>query len=352
MLALVPLKPALASDKAAVGERHGVAHLASASVRDAEHRDAVRYTVWYPSVVGVREKSLVIGSPSAPLFVSGSAALNGPVRQGKLPVLLLSHGNGGSARMMGWFGTALARAGYMVIAVDHPGNNGVDQMTLAGSTLIWERVADLAAALSGVQADSALVPHMDTSRIGVAGFSAGGFTALVAAGARVDLSHYELFCLEHPGDGVCVPQQESPAITFDDRLAAAGSPELAPYIKRADNDHAIAGIRAVFLMAPAMVQALAADQLKHLTQPVSIVLGTDDSVAPPATNGRVAAELIHGSRLVELAGVGHYDFLASCTDSGRAKLPRLCGGAVPRQQTHEKTIDQAIAFFASAMPSN
>jgi predicted dienelactone hydrolase len=26
--------------------------------------------------------------------------------------------------MMGWLGTALARAGYLVIAVDHPGNNG------------------------------------------------------------------------------------------------------------------------------------------------------------------------------------------------------------------------------------
>lgn len=31
------------------GERHGVAYTHSASVRDAEHRDSVRYTVWYPA---------------------------------------------------------------------------------------------------------------------------------------------------------------------------------------------------------------------------------------------------------------------------------------------------------------
>ena len=36
------------------------------------------------------------------------------------PVLLLSHGFGGTARIMGWFGIAMARAGYIVIAVDHP----------------------------------------------------------------------------------------------------------------------------------------------------------------------------------------------------------------------------------------
>lgn len=352
MLAAVPLKPALASDSATVGQRHGIAHLPSAAVRDAEHRDTVRYTVWYPSVAGVREEPLVIGPPDAPLFVSGKAVQDGPVRQGRFPVLLLSHGNGGSARMMGWFGTAMARADYMVIVVDHPGNNGVDQMTPAGSTLSWERAADLAAALAAVQADSALAAHMDASRIGVAGFSAGGFTALVAAGARVDLSHYTQFCQQHAEDGVCVPQLESPEFTFTDRLAAAASPALAPYVARAGDDHRLPAIRAVFVMAPALVQALVPDKLKHLAAPVSILLGSDDRVAPPATNGRVVAGLIQGAELVELAGVGHYDFLATCGDAGRDKLVLLCGGDVPRQQTHDAAIDQAITFFAGAMPAH
>ncbi|KAG1486650.1 hypothetical protein G6F53_013920 [Rhizopus delemar] len=50
--------------------------------------------------------------------------------------------------MMGWLGTALARAGYLVIAVDHPGNNGADPMTLPGSVLSWLRADDLRAALA------------------------------------------------------------------------------------------------------------------------------------------------------------------------------------------------------------
>lgn len=45
--------------------------------------------------------------------------------------MLLSHGNGGSARVMDWFGARLAHFWNLVVAVDHPGNNGVDAMTEA-----------------------------------------------------------------------------------------------------------------------------------------------------------------------------------------------------------------------------
>ena len=128
-----------ARERGVAGERHGTTTLASAAVRDAEHRDALRYTVWYPAPAGSRETALTIGPPDAPLFDVGRSSRDAPVAGDRLPTLLLSHGNGGSARMMGWLGTALARAGYLVIAVDHPGNNGVDSMTLPGSVLTWLR---------------------------------------------------------------------------------------------------------------------------------------------------------------------------------------------------------------------
>jgi predicted dienelactone hydrolase len=97
------------------------------------------------------------------------------------PVILLSHGYGGTARIMGWFGIALARNGCIVVAVDHPGNNGVDKMTVAGAVLSWDRPEDLRAALNAAENDQTIGPHVDLSRVGVTGFSAGGFTTLVAA---------------------------------------------------------------------------------------------------------------------------------------------------------------------------
>lgn len=332
-----------------VGERHGIAHTPSAAVRNADHRDSVRYTVWYPARSGARETALTIGPPGAPLFEVGTAAADAAIAKGRWPVLLLSHGNGGSARMMGWFGTAMARAGYVVIAVDHPGNNGMDPMTEAGSILMWNRVDDLAAALAAVQADPALATDIDSTRLGIAGYSAGGFTALVAAGARPDVQRLLAFCRAHPADGVCAPQAETPSLTLARRLTAAATPALAPWVARAGDDRAIAGVGVVFLIAPAMVQAFAPEELEKVTQPVSIVVGAADAVASPATNSDVVVAALPKATLTTLPAVGHYDFLSSCTALGQTRVGALCQVTADRQATHAAAITEAKALFDAAL---
>ncbi|WP_313299525.1 alpha/beta fold hydrolase [Stenotrophomonas sp.] len=331
------------------GERHGTTIVASASVRDAQHRDTLRYTVWYPAPAASGETALTIGPPAAPLFDVGRSAKDAPVVGERLPTLLLSHGNGGSARMMGWLGTALARAGYLVIAVDHPGNNGADEMTLPGSMLSWLRADDLRAALAAVQADPILGPHVDPGRLGVVGFSAGGYTALLAAGARPDLQRLLAFCRAHPDDGVCRPQQEAATHTMEARQAAAASPALSPWVAHANDARPIPGVRAVFLLAPAIVQAFAPEQLSSLRQPVSIVLGEADAVAPPQSNGEAAQALIPGAVLMRLPEVGHYDFLAACAPAGLQRLPELCTSRKPKVDTHAQVVDAAVRFFADAL---
>ncbi|QDL29860.1 alpha/beta hydrolase family protein [Stenotrophomonas maltophilia] len=340
---------ATARESQAAGERHGTTSVASAAVRDAQHRDTLRYTAWYPALTGSRETALTLGPPDAPLFDIGRAAMDAPVAGDRLPTLLISHGNGGSARMMGWLGTALARAGYLVIAVDHPGNNGADTMTLPGSVLTWLRADDLRAALVAVQADPVLGPHVDAERLGVAGFSAGGYTALLAAGARPDLQRLLSFCTAHPYDGVCRPQQEAATHTMEARIAAAGSPELSPWISRANESRTIPGVRAVFLLAPAIVQAFAPEQLSSLRQSVSIVLGEADAVAPPQSNGEAMHAVMPGTELQRLPDVGHYDFLAACTPAGQQRLPELCTTSVPKTQTHALAVDAALQFFAHSL---
>ncbi|QKW58998.1 alpha/beta fold hydrolase [Stenotrophomonas sp. NA06056] len=349
-LLLASLAPmAIAATPIVAGERHGETTLESAAIRDGEHRDVLRFTVWYPAAPGSEETPLSIGPADALLFEVGRAAKDAPIAEGRLPTLLLSHGNGGTARMMGWLGTALARAGYLVIAVDHPGNNGADEMTLAGSVLTWLRADDLKAALAAVQADTLLGPHVDASRLGVIGYSAGGFTALLSAGARPDMARLLAFCHAHPDDGVCRPQQEAATHTMEARLAAAASPQLQPYVRHAQDDRSIPGVRAVFVLAPAIVQAFAPEQLKALQQPVAIVLGAVDDVAPPATNGDVAAELIPKATLHALPDVGHYDFLSTCTPLAKERLPALCVTAVPKEQTHGVVVEDAVRFFGEAL---
>ncbi|MEO8113856.1 MAG: hypothetical protein ABI655_05720, partial [Phenylobacterium sp.] len=237
---------------------------------------------------------------------------------------------------MGWFGIEMARAGYVVVAVDHPGNNGMDKMTVPGAILFWERPEDLKAALARVHDDPTLAPHMDFGRLGVAGFSAGGFTSLVAAGAEVDVGRFRAFCAAHPDDGVCKPQREFP-VTLDQAMQTLAAPEMAGVVKASGDDHAIPGVRGAFAIAPALVQALDPASLASLKTPVEIVLGEVDPIAPPFTNGMVAAAAIPHVTLKILPSVGHYDFLSACTPAGDAVVP-VCKTDAPRGPTHQTTI--------------
>ncbi|GAB3791047.1 alpha/beta hydrolase family protein [Dyella agri] len=330
-----------------VGETHRVAHTPSAALRDAQHRDDVRITVWYPAAAGVAETPLQIGPPGHPVFDAGRAAPDAPFAPGRHPVILLSHGFGGSARIMAWFGTALARAGDVVIAVDHPGTNARDPMTMTGGLLVWDRAVDLRVALDTARHDALIGPHIDAQHVGMAGFSMGGMAAMVSAGARVDIDHYIQFCRSHPTDATCTAQAEAPDQTLAAREQALKAPAMAALAKHAGDDYAIPGVRAVFVMAPGGIQALAPASLRTLVTPVSILLGDADTVAPPATNGRVVAALLPHATLKALPDVGHYDFLADCTALGQQQEPPCQPIRVPQQRTHATAIAIAEAFFAS-----
>jgi predicted dienelactone hydrolase len=330
----------------AVGERHLVAQQPSAALRDADHRTALRITVWYPAVDGVDERSLDIGPPGRTLFYVGSAAPDAAfVDTRRRPVILFSHGYGGSARMMGWFTTSLARAGFVVVAVDHPGNNSADKKTPAGAMLFWDRPDDLKVALAAARADADIGAHIDMRRVGVAGYATGGFAALAAAGAQVDFDRWVSFCRGRPTDGTCGPQLEFP-LTLDDGLKALDAPDLAAEVAHARDDHTIPEVRAAFAIAPAIVQSLTPQSLGRLRSPVSIVLGDSDDVIPANTNGGAAARAIPGAVLKVLPGIGHYDFLSTCSPAALASVPECQGIKTPQDRAHEPTLQAAFRFFA------
>src|SRR6185436_10580607 len=92
----------------------------------------------------------------------------------RFPLVLVSHGNGGSAAQMAWLGTVLARAGFIAAAIDHPGNTSAGKPTVQGFTEWWFRPPALSAALDRVMSDSTFGARIDRDRIGAAGFSRGG----------------------------------------------------------------------------------------------------------------------------------------------------------------------------------
>ncbi|HWF75705.1 MAG TPA: alpha/beta hydrolase [Caulobacteraceae bacterium] len=327
------------------GERHLKTATASAAARN--HGDGtIRITLWYPSTAK-EGTSLDVGPPGRPLFVTGSVAADAPFADDKRRALVLvSHGFGGSARSMAWFGTALARVGYVVVAVDHPGTNGVEGVTAEGAYAPWERPRDLQAALDKVLADPALAAHIDKDRIGVAGFSLGGFTSLLELGARPDFDQFLAFCNGPKRDAICDPQIEYP-VDMRKQAGVLAEPGMATVDADRKADLADPRVKAAFTIAPAVIQAIDFDSLRKIKKPVAIALGDSDTVAPPATNGELAAKLVPGATIDVLPGVGHYTFLPDC-GPGSAVLPAAyCSErpGVSRDAAHDRVTGEAIAFF-------
>jgi predicted dienelactone hydrolase len=322
---------------------------ASAGVRN--HGDeTLRMLVWYPASPSVPETPAVIGSPESPLFMAGQVAVDAPwADAGRHPLVMLSHGFGGTGLQMTWLGSALARHGYVAVAVDHPGTNGRDGVTPEGAYAPWERAQDISAALDAVLADPVIASHVDTARIGVAGFSLGGWTSALLAGARTDFARFDAFCASKERDSICDPQVEFP-LDFTQRGKTLALPAMRPLVARESGDFRDARIKAAMLIAPALGEATSAASLGHVAIPVAVLAGSADPVAVPATNAEIFARGIPGTRLVLLPRVRHYDFLSECNAAGLKVAPAYCtdGEGTRRADTHAAAIRLALEFFDGA----
>src|SRR5437764_6128057 len=80
--------------------------------------------IWYPTTGSPRPTTLI----GMRLM---DVASNGPVSGNRLPLILISHGNGGGPGSHADLAMALAASGYVVAAPMHSGDNYLDNSSLA-----------------------------------------------------------------------------------------------------------------------------------------------------------------------------------------------------------------------------
>jgi len=310
----------------------------------------IRGLVWYPVDAGVAEQPQWIGESGNHLFQAGNAAVGAPIAASpqKFPLILLSHGSGGSARQMAWLGTALARAGYIAVAIDHPGNTGAGEPTVQGFTLWWLRARELSMSLDTVLADPVFAPHIDRSRIGAAGFSVGGYTVIGLAGARVDFAALQAFCAKNPRVGNCQSPPEFPGLVTKMSALLKSDPAYASAVAKSNDSVADPRVRAVYAIAPSAVDSVTLASLKKIAVPVRIAFGSNDTTLAPRQNALRYANAIRGATVLSIPGAGHYTFLDTCTTAGKRTIPGpVCNDArgLDRSAAHAQVVNDAIAFF-------
>lgn len=341
-----------------VGETMRVFHPAAARHWRGARTQALVTHIWYPVDTSVPQTPHEIGAPGRPLFHGHAAADDAPLSAAlaRYPLLVLSHGTGGTADSLDWLAAALAAQGYIVAGTDHPGNNATAPLTRDGFMLWWERAADASEVLDGVLADPVLGPHVDRERIGAVGFSLGGYTVLELAGARTNLAAFERFCTSAGADAICHPPEAArladpagaSALTLDDL-----SPQTQASRARAGASYRDPRVKAVFAIAPALGEAFDSTSFADVTIPVSLLAGDADVTVPLATNIQRIAGFLPNAQIEMVPGASHYTFLDTCRAEVVARLATICqdGAGVDRDAVHVLAAERAVRFFAAALPA-
>jgi predicted dienelactone hydrolase len=307
--------------------------------------------IWYPATSGATVRHHDFGPPNHPIFRGLDIAHDAkPLRTDRsLPLLLLSHGTGGSGASLAWLGGALAAKGYVVAAVDHPGNTALGRLTPEGFSLWWERADDMKDLLDMVLADPQLGPAVDGSRIGAVGFSLGGYTVLELAGAHTNRQAFTDFCHSALADAICTPPEIASSHVQNPLEGLPPSAETDASVARSGNSFRDPRVHAVFAIAPALGMAFDQGGLRDVAIPVEMLAGSADVTVPVATNAQRFARMLPKARLTVLPGATHYSFIDDCIGDTLPALYCKEKPGVDRDAIHAQAIELAAAFFDKAL---
>jgi len=279
--------------------------------------------VWYPSDAPASLQPLA--------NFTQEVAPNGSAVGAHLPMVVMSHGTGG------WFGEhydtalALARAGFVVAALSHPGDTYDDQ---SRSAQIWRRPAQLRRLIDYMLTGWPDHARIDPARIGAFGFSAGGFTVLAAVGGVPDLSLVAPHCAAHRAYFECGVVKR-----------AGGKAPPSP----AKTDRSVwftdGRIRAAVVAAPALGYTF---DLGAVTIPVQLWSAQFDHVLPAPDNADfVRAHLPTAPDFHLVANADHLDFLAPCPDRQAKEASDICASrpGFDRARFHAGFNTDVVRFF-------
>lgn len=314
----------VAADSGAVG-------LSSFTAIDTQHGDTIHAAIWYPSTSPPRDT--VIALQSLRIAPNGD-----PVRPSmRRPLIVLSHGTGGDEFGHWDIAESLARAGFIVVTIRHPGDNSRDHSGLGTDRYLYGRSSQVKVLLDSVLSDRTWKMRIDASRIGVVGYSVGSLTALELLGGRPDPNRLRGYCDAHPADPLYCASPLHGHVTLTGRYAAP----------TADNR-----IRSGVLLAPAWSFLFDRAGLAAVHAPLLIVRGSRDQFVIEPDNAVHIISLLPVKPMTEvISGATHYSFLAPCGAALARVVPEICTEApgFSRPSMHAKLDTTIVRFFEKTL---
>jgi predicted dienelactone hydrolase len=225
-----------------------------------------------------------------------------PITGTKLPLVIVSHGSSG------WFGLhrdieeALAGAGFIVAAINHPGDTTNDVSRRGSLSVLATRPADMVRLLDFLLNDWKDKAAIDRGKIGFFGFSQGGATGLVLAGADPDFRRIGRYCTESDKTQAC------------DQIRSGDIPPSPPHDPR---------IRAAVIVDPAST-TFTQENLADIQIPLQVWRSELGGGGVDAGGTARVTRSLPGKPDIHVVPAGHYAFLPPCSTELAAGRPRVC----------------------------
>ncbi|NTG28705.1 dienelactone hydrolase [Agrobacterium rhizogenes] len=255
-----------------------------------------------------------------------------PVVGENLPLIVISHGHGGGSLNHHDTAEALANAGFIVVALSHPGDNFSDMSQSGDISVMFERPTDIKRVLDFMLGASPDAAKIDQQRIGFFGFSRGGYTGLVLAGAKPDFHDPSVLCPDPAPICGEIRRNELPTqpLTQDRRIKA-------------------------FVLADPLSFFPTEDSLKAIKAPIQL-WGSQyggDGVLPQSVVS-LSKDLPNKPDFHSVPGAGHFAFLAPCPAELVASQPEICTDAsgFSRSDFHRSFDAQVLAFFTAQLDAH
>lgn len=231
-------------------------------------------------------------------------------------LIILSHGTGGSELGHSSLAEALARGGYLVAALRHPGDNFQDHSVWqrGPGAFFTERPGHVSRVIDALLADpewkDRIAADAQGPRIGVLGHSAGGYTAIALAGGQVDLSRIRAHCeKDRGGDPIFCGMGQ----------ASSGQPSQAPPALPSSTDRRV---RAVVALAPLGVM-FTQESLAAIKVPASVYAAANDRWLVPRFHAEWIGQNVPGAVVQSVPAAWHFAFM----DKASAPIPTPDGDA-------------------------
>jgi predicted dienelactone hydrolase len=240
-------------------------------------------------------------------------SVDAEISEGKFPLIIISHGNGGSNLLYRTISTYLVKNGYVVAMLEHYGNNRNDNKLENTIENLENRPKHVSLTIDFLLSNNWLKKSLLINEIAVIGHSMGGYTALALAGGIPRTREREIV-----------------KVTADKR------------------------IKAIVLLSPGTGWFL--NSLEKVCIPILMITAEHDPITP-RWNAEIVLKYISNKSLIkfiEVENAGHFSFLSPFPEKMRNPnfLPSTDPLGFDRDEFHQKLSIDILNFLDDKLKIN